>query len=156
MYHVINKYDNLSDITIFLPGSVDSNYKKSAATNVINNIGNTNNTYFSYYSQNIYMEFKDFQLDEWSASYGKNKSINDELKLTPSTIRPFGKWYKHHFGDMIVNHYQYGGIFAVHKNHILQHPKEYYENMIKELEVSSNPEVGHYYERAWAAVFGPI
>ena len=30
-----------------------------------------------------------------------------------------------------------------------------YDKLIKELEVSSNPEVGHYFERAWAAVFGP-
>ena len=27
-------------------------------------------------------------------------------------------------------------------------------NLLKELEVSSNPEVGHYFERAWVAVFG--
>jgi hypothetical protein len=43
---------------------------------------------------------------------------------------------------------------AVHKNDILRHPIQYYKDLIKELEFT-NPEVGHYFERSWIAIFKP-
>jgi hypothetical protein len=156
LYHVIQNYDNLADITVFLPGSSDMDLKYDVAKEVVNESENTKNTYFTNYTESVYDEFKDFSLDEWVTSYDGNKTINNESKLTLANIRPFGEWYKAHFGDKITTKYAYYGIFAVHKKHILQHPVEYYKDLIKELEVSSNPEVGHYFERAWGAVFGPL
>ena len=32
----------------------------------------------------------------------------------------------------------------------------YYMDLIKDLDKSSNPEAGHYFERAWEAVFYPM
>jgi hypothetical protein len=49
----------------------------------------------------------------------------------------------------------YSGIFGIGKKHIIQHPKAYYEKLIQELNTHSNPEVGHYFERSWAAIFHP-
>ena len=158
LYHIINNYDNLAEITIFLPGSVDLIKKYIVTLYIIYNVEISKNTFFylNLFFLNIYDKFKDFKIDEWQATNINNKLLNNESKLTLSKIRPFGKWYKHHFGNMKVNKISIYSIFAVHKRHILQHPKSYYENLIKELEVSSNPEVGHYYERAWAAVFSPL
>lgn len=156
LYHVIENYNNLADITVFLPGSCDIEFKDQIAKKTISECENTNNSFFLRETDNIYEMFKDFKLDEWIATHQSNKNINDESKLTLSKLRPYGKWYKHHFGEKVATKYVFGGIFAVHKRHILQHPVEYYQELIKELEVSSNPEVGHYFERAWGAVFGPI
>ena len=39
--------------------------------------------------------------------------------------------------------------------HIQQHPVEYYKRLRAMLENHSNPEVGHYIERAWGAIFWP-
>ena len=156
LYHVIKNYDNLADITISLPGSSDIDYKINTAKNTVIETEKNKNSHFNDYTESVYNEFKDFQLDEWSATHNANKTINSETKLTLSKIRPFGQWYKAHFGDRVTKKFAWMGFFSVHKKHILQHPLEYYQELIRELEVSSNPEVGHYYERAWGAVFGPL
>lgn len=49
----------------------------------------------------------------------------------------------------------YQSIFAVHRRHIQQHPVAYYEPLLNDLGIHRNPEVGHYVERAWAAIFWP-
>ena len=157
LYHIIHNYDNLADITVFLPASSEIYYKKEQAINIINKVNETYNSTFQTYSNNIYDEFKNFAAENnVSSNNYNNRLINNETVLTLSDIRPYGNWFKYHFGDIVVNHYSFYGIFAIHKKHILQHPKSYYEVLIKELEVSSNPEVGHYYERSWAAIFHPI
>ena len=98
----------------------------------------------------------DFTLDEWMASDIQNRGLNPESKLELSEIRPFGKWYEYYFNDIIVHCMTYWSIFSVDNKDILQHSKEYYENLIKQLSNTSNPEVGHYFERAWCAVFYPM
>ena len=45
---------------------------------------------------------------------------------------------------------------GIQKSWIIQHPRSYYEKFIQELNKSSNPEVGHYFERAWVAIFHPM
>jgi hypothetical protein len=50
----------------------------------------------------------------------------------------------------------YFGVFAVSKKHILNHPQTYYQKLLAEFPKHSNPEVGHYFERAWLAVFHPV
>ena len=156
LYHIVKNYDNLADVTVFLPGSTNMRTKYNSGKTAITEVEKTHDTFFHFRSNDIYNEFKDFQLDAWTASFGDNSKLNAESQLTPAKIRPFGKWFRAHFGDMRVTQISWYGIFAVHKRHILQHPVEYYQQLIQELEVSSNPEVGHYFERAWGAVFGPL
>ena len=76
--------------------------------------------------------------------------------LKKSSIRPFGLWFDNMFGNLQVNCLMYYGIFSIHKNDIIQHPKSRYEILIKDLSDHSNPEVGHYFERSWCAVFHPL
>jgi hypothetical protein len=158
IYHIFNNYDNLSDLNIFLPGSSDMSHKKELAKKMVGEIESHGDTVFigRQYEKGIKHTFYDFSLDEWSASDAKNKKLNPEKKLFPSEIRPFGKWYEHHFGDKFSNYACYYGILGFHKKHILQHPKSYYELFLEEINKSSNPEVGHYFERSWEAIFGPL
>lgn len=158
IYHIINNYDKLSDLTIFLPGSCNMQHKKDIAEKLVIQTESHKDTVFigNKSEKSIKDIFYNFSLDEWSASDDKNKSLNPEKKLLPSEIRPYGKWYEHHFGDKYVDYVCYFGIIGFHKKHILQHPKSYYETFIEELNKSSNPEVGHYFERSWAAIFGPL
>lgn len=156
LYHIINNYDNLAPITIFLPGSCVDGYKFDIATKVIKLVNDTNNTVllgalFNDIPNDIY----DFKIDEWKATNEKNNQLNPETKLEPSPIRPFGNWFKENFGDIVGKVVCYFGIFAVSKEHIIQHPKEHYEKLIKYLDYHSNPEAGHYMERSWSALFYP-
>ena len=55
-----------------------------------------------------------------------------------------------------INCLIYYGIFSIHRNDIIQHNVSRYETIIKELSDHSNPEVGHYIERSWCAIFHPL
>jgi hypothetical protein len=154
LYYILNNYNNLPDLTVFLPGSSDDKRKINWVNKVMNKIKKEKKTTFPGQEHgDIKTKFYNFKLDDWESTHKSNNKANSEKKLFPSNIRPFGKWYEAHF-DKNVNYSGYGGIFAVSNTHIKQYSKQYYKNLLKELEVSSNPEVGHYFERAWVAIFG--
>jgi hypothetical protein len=70
--------------------------------------------------------------------------------------RPFGKWFKKNFPqiDPIYGFSQFG-IFAVAREHIIQHSIEYYQSLISYLDHHHNPEAGHFFEVSWGAIFYP-
>jgi hypothetical protein len=157
LYHVIKNYDNLANITVFLPGSANMENKKHKSTRLLKEIETNNqNVFLCSKYENVQNELYDFQLDGWKASDEKNSILNPEMELDNAKIRPFGKWFSDKFDDLKIEYVSYFGIFSVNKKEILQHPKSYYEELIKDLETSSNPEAGHFFERSWAAIFHPM
>lgn len=157
LYHIINNYNNLADVTVFLPGSVNLSYKYERSKNIIKKVKETMNTIFACTVQeNIVDENYNFQLDKYLSTDHSNNKINKDDNMKLSKTRPYGKWFNNTFkngekNNCIASH----GIFAISKEHILQKPKSYYENLIIELNDHHNPEVGHYFERSWYAVFYP-
>jgi len=161
LYHIINNYDSLKDITIFLPGSNNMPHKNKRSTNLISYIENNKNTAFScaeeIRTETVYDRFKDFQIDDYLSTTQSNSQINKDSSIEKSKIRPFGNWYKSVFGENVESKcFTVNAIFAVTKKDILQNPKTHYEKLIKELGNHHNPEVGHYFERSWETVFSPI
>ena len=157
LYHIIHNYDNLADITVFLPGSADMSNKYFRAVKVVETAEEHRDTSVmcDKYSD-VKKDLYNFTMDTWETSYDKNKEINPDKTIKKSSIRPFGKWFESKFGDLHIEYVTYTGIFAISKDDILQHPKSYYESFIKELENDVNPEVGHYIERSWMAIFNPM
>jgi hypothetical protein len=155
LHHIITNYDNLANMTIFVPGSLDNNYKSAKVGIIFEMLKlGCNDAFHTAYKNTIYDLYKDFQLDAWSSTHEKNLELNPDAQLTLSTRRPYSEWYKHFIGESYQYHKAgYAGIFAVDKRYILRRPLSFYQELIKELEVSSNPEVGHYFERAWSAIF---
>ena len=160
LYHIVTNYENLNDIVMFLPGSLNMSYKKVKAIELLNRLKKNN------YSKAIFVathlkkgeltEFFNFKLDKWSASEPKHYEKNIENVLLPANIRPFGKWFLFNLGNIAINFYQWHGIFSIDKNDIIKHKKFRYEKLLNQLEGSSNPEVGHYIERSWPAIFYPF
>jgi hypothetical protein len=164
LYHIVDRYQNgtLSPVTVFLPGSADmvhrqGRFKKEKAKELLNRLP------LAYFlakdctpEGGVARLFSNFTLSKWKATHASNTELNDESFLTPSKRRPFGKWYQHHFGNQFTGYYQFHGMFSVDHRDILQHPVSRYQNILQELVVSSNPEVGHYTERAWLTIFGPL
>ena len=150
LYHIVNHYDDLTDIIIFLPGSVNIKMEKSKT--MVQKIDETQKAVFLSTPTNK-SDLYHFKLDEWMASSPENNSINNESKLELARIRPFGEWFQSKFGDYDMTHVSYGGILSVSKKDVLQHPKSFYEDLLEELSHTSNPEVGHYVERSWQAIF---
>jgi len=131
------------------------NIKNNIEISKINNIEENNKAIFLS-TQTSLNELYSFELDNWSSTDEKNKTLNPENKLEVSPLKPFGEWFEHNFKNVNLDYVTYNGIFSVAKEDIIQHPKSHYENLIKYLENSSNPEVGHYLERSWYAVFYPM
>jgi len=159
LYHIANNYDNLDNILVFFPGSLNIQNKKSKAIEILNRIKNNNYEtaiFLGNYSKNIQEEFNNFVMDIYYTSSSENRENADFSKTEEANIRPYGSWYLHNFGNIGVNFYTYQSIISVHKNDVLQHPINRYEKLIKQLEVGSNPEVGHYIERSWGAIFYPM
>ena len=141
LYHIIKNYNDLADILVFLSGSLDLINKNIRATEILDIIKN---------------KFENFCLNNWRSTNNQNFDKNNESMLDLSLIRPFGEWYKYNFDNIIVNFVCYWGIFSLDKRDIIQHPINRYINLINQLNSSSNPEVGHYIERSWAAIFHPM
>lgn len=161
LYHIITNYDNdnLSDIVVFFPGSLDMAEKKRKAINILNNIidSNFSNAYFiGYYSENLKEEFKYFHKNNHSSHHEKNYNENPENLLYPCVTRPYHNWYDYFFQDTPAHIFTFHGIFSIDKCDIIQHPLTKYQLLILTLEVHSNPEAGHYLERSWGAVFYPM
>lgn len=165
LYHIYNNFDNLANITIFFPGSIHLPNKKGKAIEILNRIKNNNYQhaiYIAQYTSNLKEKFKDFQLDCWQSSESNNSNLYPDTKLYPAIIRPYGKWFKYHFGNLLIKHYSINGIFSLDKRDIIQKSKSKYKSKLKykyllnQLRLHANPEVGHYIERSWSAIFFPL
>lgn len=156
-YHIISNYDNLANVTIFLHGSSDNKNKYANAVKLTENVKIYNNSVFVASKYNdIKNDIYDFTLENYSSTDGNNFNLNPENELILSNIRPFGKWYESLFGDIKTTYVAYTDMIAISKDHIRQHPIEYYQNLMNQTNTGSNTETGHYFERAWEAVFYPM
>jgi len=156
VYHIIQNYDSLNNITIFLPGSTNIDFKLDHAKLLFKNIKEKNKAVFLSNKIPNLDDLYNFQLDNHVSSSIENIKINPETRLEISPIRPFGKWAEARFGNFNITHVTYWGIFSVSNKDIIQHPKSYYENLIKDVSNSSHPEAGHYFERSWQSIFLPM
>jgi len=105
LYHIIKNYNDLPDILVFLPGSLDlinKNIRAVEMLDIIKNIGNA--VFLGEYYENIKNKFENFCLNNWQATNNQNFYKNNESILDLSLIRPFGEWYHHNFDNIIVNY----------------------------------------------------
>jgi len=157
LYHIVTNYNTLKNIIVFFPGSLDLSHKKEKAIQILNGIKFFRTGIFlGEYSDNIKVKFDHFKLDDWSSSNSQNLDKNNESKLELSKIRPYGNWFKYYFGNKKINSFCYWSVFSIDKRDIIQHPINRYIILLNELSNSSNPEVGHYIERSWCAIFNPM
>jgi hypothetical protein len=156
LFYIVNEYDRLPDLTIFLPGSGMDEPKKERVRYTIKKALRTRDTVIPGPPAS-FNDFQHFFLDEWKATNEKNRTSNPEIYLLPAYPRPFGAWFQHYIGlHRPIRNISFNGIFAVHKRHILQNPRSFYENILSTVDHHSNPEAGHYIERSWSAIFSPL
>lgn len=159
LYHIIENYNDLADVTIFTKGSSDLFRESVKLEYTIAKVFEMQDTVIS--ADNIplpvHIFLANFSLENYKSSHPIN--YNDDTnstKMKPASIRPFGEWFKAKFPGIETYKIVYAAVFALSKKQIHQQPKSYYQNLIKELEGHPNPEVGHYFERSWMAIFHPI
>ena len=160
LHHIIMNYDNLADVTIFFPGSLNktpnkygNTYKYNKSKTVMKYALQGKGVIMGVKINNLPKLMHNFTLDEWGCTDEANIQGSCS-KTEPATIRPFGNWYTHFFGITPCEYFVSGGVFAIHKSDIIKHSIAYYIRLIQELQ-THNPEAGHYLERSWEAVFTP-
>jgi len=158
LHHIIKNYNTVADVTIFVPGSCFMDHKKKKTELVISGaLADRDTVLLSEEKvENLANYFKDFEIKEWASSHPENRAKNPSAVLGASRIRPFGKWYTHFFGDLVVRDVSYNGILAVSREAVHNRPVAFYESLEQEMRAHANPEAGHYLERSWAAVFHPV
>lgn len=157
LYHIYHHYNSLADVTIFLPGSCDMQNKIERTKQIVEYaINNIKTALICEDYQDVKKKLYDFQLDNYVASNQINAEKNSSREMQHSNIRPFGKWFEHIFGkDEVINCINFYGIFAVSQKDIHKRSKKFYGVLIDMLDKHNNPEVGHYIERSWFAMFHP-
>jgi hypothetical protein len=159
LYHIINNFDNLTDIVVFFPGSLNIPEKKITAIKILNNIINTNYKiaiFIGSYYNSIQYNFRDFKIDHHKCVCEENFSKNNETQLFKCKIRPYGKWYKFFFGNTNAHWVALSGVFSIDKRDIIQHDLDWYKKFMQTVSIHSNPEAGHYIERSWGVIFYPL
>ncbi len=162
LHHIIKNYNNLPNVTIFLPASFYfMDYKKERGFKVMEKAKETNSSVFPVTNINSSVlenkNISNFTLNEWKTSFKKNqenKSVDYKTKLSP--IRPYGKWYEYHFPKNKCPYICYMGMFAISKEDLHKNSIEKYQELIAYVDDHVNPEAGHYIERAWVSLFYPI
>lgn len=157
LHHIIQNYDRLPEVTVFLSGSAYNDHKKEKTMKTIHNAIQHRRSVFVYsIHENVRQHLYDFTLDYYEPTDFKNRSLNPNANLKLANIRPFGKWFEKWFPNTDVHYVNFGCIFAIHRKHIHNRPKSFYEELIQEFTDADALEAGHYMERSWNALFYPM
>ncbi len=170
LYHIVNNYNNLADIIIFLPASYNyMDYKRDVANKIISKTIENNNSYFQAkrLKKSNFKELYNFKINKWKTSFKKNQLLinkNKNYNMVLSDIRPYGKWFKkvidindkNNINIYKCNYVIYCGIFSIKKNNLKKYSKELYQNLLSYVDKDINPEAGHYIERIWGPLFYPF
>jgi hypothetical protein len=157
MYHIVNCYDSLADVTILLPGSCMDGIKICQSKEMIERALSTRDTiiagkWYDDVQRNLY----NFSIDGWVGWSSDNQKRQPSSSCAPAPVRPFGRWYEVYIGSMKTHVVCFTSTLAVSRAHVHQHPKSRYEAILESLCVHSNPEVGHFLERSWHGLFYPV
>jgi hypothetical protein len=157
LYHIVNNFNKLNVINVFFPGCLNMENKKNIAKEILYNIIK-HKTAILYCNKvgDIKKEFKNFTINNWGSVDEANRKLQKDTTLYPAKLRPYGKWFNYMFGEIKVSYFSLYGILSIHKLDILKHNISRYIELLNSVSVHSNPEVGHYIERSWVAIFHPI
>lgn len=154
-HHVIQNYDNLPDITLFLAGSVFRKpNKRSQYDRIVEFLSQKRESVIVAAKKaraNINGE-KGFTISSHPLSNNDNRAKNPNSRLNISSIRPLGAWFAHFFPGEEMRCTSHNGIFAVTRDDIRKRGKDLYQRLL-ENHSTKNPETVHYSERTWSTIF---
>ena len=151
LYHIVENYNNLDDVSIFLQGRIDDlncmSYKNpNKYLKKINKIGFAVSRLGLlgpfHWDDNVGLA----NMPKYAEQWHKN-----EISRSKYGFRKFAK--KLFPGIPIFVATSYGGCFAVKKELILSHKLSFYQNLLETVSNHKNPIEGHYLERLWCYMF---
>ena len=152
-YHILENWESLSDITIFLPASILMCQRKGGYLNGIRrNIVKLKEKYNGFYSPRFHKVDIDYNysIDDYRAEGACNRNNNKFIK---SEYPDFVQWKSAIIDQRPIKYLAMRGMFAVCKENIQNVDKKIYERLLESLSVGDNIENGHFAERIWAHLF---
>ena len=151
LYHIVNNYKNLNEISIFLQGNIQD-LNCMAYLNPNKYLKNINKYGFTVSRYGLLSPFH----WDWNVGIDKNKKyknqwLNDEISKSEIGFRRFAQTIFPEIPFFVAT--SYGGCFAVKKETILQHKVDFYKRLLDILSKNKNPIEGHYMERLWCYIF---
>ncbi len=167
LYHIVNNYENLSEVTIFLLGSAFRDIKKAKKAKWILRNGNDCQGFMAQHiwlSDEIEYEFElpYYDVFDYSKRWIRENSKRIRTEMIRADTKPLGKWIEKHTNQILQDKRFYRSnkcIFAANKSIIKARPLSYWENLLSLVDNQSqdvrNLEVVHFFERAWLSIFLP-
>ena len=156
LHHIVEEYNDLADITIFLPGSANLPNKIATKQKVVDFALKGEPALFGSNVGNVRAHEGAFQLTEWQVTDPVNRDAGASITLAPATPRPFGAWFDHYLKGNTCPYITWAGLFSLSKDMIKTHTVDYYKVFLEQLSHDKYPEAAHYVERAWAALVYPF
>ncbi|MDC3029607.1 DUF3431 domain-containing protein [Prochlorococcus sp. AH-716-P13] len=151
LYHIVNNYNSLNDINIFLQGKIDD-LNCMAYQNPNDYLEKIHKYGFSASRYGLLGPF------HWDWNVNINKDIrykkqwqNNEISRSKIGFRKFSKQLFPEIPIFVAT--SYSGCFAVKREIIRQHDINFYKKLLEILSKNKNPIEGHYMERLWCYLF---
>ncbi len=151
LYHIVNNYNNLNSINIFLQGKLED-LNCMAYLNPNSYIKKINKYGFSVKRYGLLGPM------HWDWNVGVDKDnrykiqwLNNEITKSKLGFRSFSKKLFPEIPLFVAT--SYSGCFAVKKENILMNDINFYKELLTILGKSKNPIEGHYMERLWCYIF---
>jgi len=156
LQYILDYYDRLPPIVVFTQGDIREELAEQYP--------GTGKTGCQFLLELVRSAHEDGQ----SQNFFYNERIARPWRATPD-LRMFsykggrldtidmtlGEWYQSRFGRPYPDSppWYIHALFAVRRERILQHPRALYERLIADVATSTDPEVGHFFEKTWLLLF---
>ncbi|KAI4174603.1 MAG: hypothetical protein LQ343_002176 [Gyalolechia ehrenbergii] len=160
LHHIVNHYDKLADITLFVQGRIDDHVditltemKKHALDTIPGQV-----TTFPFRELELFDHWNGIPWEEYPC--WKRWSSMDMQNMKDTPLQLFQKYITENDRVPVAVGFAPGAIFAVRKETIHSHDKAYYQRLLEKFFLGDmahvNPETGHYMERFWLAMLNPV
>jgi len=149
LHHILSKWDDLAEMTLFTQAGFADHLPAFMKLEQL-------------FDPQVDMVIPHlFRMREWDADgrliYPRQwKALYDtgKIKHAPLTL---AQWFAARLNiDLLAQSailYTPGAMFSVGKSCIHQRPRQFYEQLLADVAHDTNPEEGHYLERAWCYIF---
>ncbi|CAL8581084.1 hypothetical protein XPA_006787 [Xanthoria parietina] len=159
LYHIVNHYENLAEVTLFVQGRIDDHVdmtlaemKAKARTTAAGQV-----TTYPFRELELFEHWEGIPWDKYPCWKRWSSMATQKMPETPGVL--FQKYISESDRLPVAIGFAPGAIFAVKKETIMIHSLAFDERLLQKMFLGEmahvNPETGHYMERFWLALFNP-
>jgi hypothetical protein len=152
--YIIINYNNLPDVVVFTQARIDDHRGRNDPNYLLKL---KNEALVHSKTREFIVHYQTFHGTHcWDRKWNcKNNTfyLSENYKNNKPVV--FDDWFKKYINAHYPNPITIypNGIFAVRKELILQHPVEYYKQLIEQVNHHINSTEGHFFERSWYYIF---